>query len=48
MTVYRAGDIFGAGAELHRQHRLGDELRGVRTDDMDSENGVGFGVGDES
>ena len=39
------GDIFGSAAELHDRHRLGDQLRGHRADDMHPEHLVGDRIG---
>ena len=46
MRVADARDVLGAGAEFHCHHRFGDHLRGMRSDDVDAENAVGLGVGE--
>src|SRR5262249_61858252 len=46
MSVARAGDVLGARAELDRQRRLRDQVRGARTEDVDAEHAVGLRVGD--
>src|ERR1043166_5836650 len=45
MSVNDAGDVLGAGVELHRNHRFGDELGGKRPDDVHSQDTVGALVG---
>src|SRR5258708_21976935 len=43
----RAAELPGRGLELERNRRLGDEVRGVRPDDVDPERLVGLLVGDD-
>ena len=47
VAVNGAGDVFGAGAELERQHGLGDHLGRARADDVHAQDAVGPLVGDE-
>jgi hypothetical protein len=47
MRVADAGDVFGRGLELHRHHGLGDQLAGLRADDVHTQDLVGAGIGQE-
>ena len=47
MRVGRAADLPGRRLELEAERRLGDEVGGVRPDDVDAERVVGLGVGDD-
>ena len=40
-----ARDVFGAGLELHRHHRLGDQLGRVGPDDVHAQDLIGLGIG---
>jgi mercuric ion transport protein len=40
-------DVLARAAELHRHHRLGDQLRGAGADDVHAEDLVGLRVGEE-
>ena len=47
MRVHGALQIFGAAAKFHRQHGLGDQLAGHRTDDVHAQYLVAGFRGDE-
>src|SRR4051812_4604629 len=47
MGVVGAGDVFGGGFELHGDDGLGDHVGGVGAKDVDAEDAVGLGVGDD-
>ena len=42
-----ACDVFRAGVEFHRHHRLGDQLGRARAHDMDAEHAVAGGIGED-
>ena len=45
--VADAGDVFGAGLELHGHHGFGDQLAGLWADDVHAQDFVGRGIGQE-
>jgi hypothetical protein len=45
--VAGAGDVFGTGAEGHGGRGFGDEVAGARADDVDAEDAVVLGVGED-
>ena len=47
VSMTRASEILCAGRKLHRQGRLGDQLRDPRSDHVDAEDAVGFLVGQD-
>ena len=47
MRVRRGADLPGRRVELERERRFGDEVRGVRADDVDPERVAGLGVRDD-
>ena len=44
MGVADAGDVLGRGLEFHRHHGFGDQLTGLRADDVHTQNLVRLGV----
>src|SRR5262249_4026126 len=47
VCVDRARDVLGARPVLHREHGLGAQVRGARAQDVDPEDAVARGVGDD-
>ena len=46
MRVNDPGKVLGTRRELHRNHRLGDQLRSMGSDDVHAQDTVGLRVGD--
>lgn len=44
VRVADAGDVFATSAELHGDHGLGDQLAGLRADDVNAQNLIGHRV----
>src|SRR5260221_3523958 len=47
MRVDRAGEVLGAAAVVHEEHRFGDQFGGVAGDDVRAEHAVRLGAGDD-
>ena len=47
MRMADACDVFGRGLELHRHHGLGDQLGRLRSDDVNAQNLIGLGIGQD-
>ena len=45
--VADVSQVLGAGSELHRGGGFGDQVAGVRGEDVDAQDAVGAGVGQE-
>jgi hypothetical protein len=43
--VADVGQVLGAGPELHRGGGFGDQIAGVRAEDVDAQDAIGAGVG---
>ena len=42
--VADAGNVLGAAGELHHRHRLGDQVRRPRAEDVDTQDAIGFAL----
>ncbi len=47
VRVEGAGEVFAGGVEFHRHDRFGDHVARMGGEDVDAEDAIGFGVGDD-
>src|SRR5213080_1831500 len=47
VAVEAAGEVFATGGEFDGDDGFGDQVRGVRAEDVDAEEAIGFGIADD-